>query len=101
MSLLRSTSKALLSAGMNSDCYSAVKRHTENAVIRYKLSALLAALSSERPGAIKPSAIIPFDLGQIEGIPLCFTDAAALPDGDMVFTPSQRIPTTPIMMGSA
>lgn len=62
------------------------KRHTENAIIRFKLSALLAALSSGRTGAIKPSAINPFDLGQIEGIPLCFTDAAALPDGDMVFT---------------
>jgi len=27
-----------------------------------------------------------FDLGQIDGIPLCFTDGAALPDGTMVFT---------------
>ena len=62
------------------------KRHTENAVIRYKLSALLDAWSAGRTGAIKPSAINPFDLGQIEGIPLCFTDAAALPNGDMVFT---------------
>ena len=62
------------------------KRHTENAIIRFKLSALLDALSSERTGAIKPFAIDAFDLGQIEGIPFCFTDAAALPDGDMVFT---------------
>jgi len=62
------------------------KRHTENAIIRFKLSALLDALSSGRTGAIKSFAINAFDLGQIEGIPLCFTDAAALPDGDMVFT---------------
>jgi hypothetical protein len=61
-------------------------RNSENAVIRYRLSALLEAWSVGRTGAIKPSAINPFDLGQIEGIPLCFTDAAALPDGDMVFT---------------
>lgn len=62
------------------------KRHAENAIIRFKLSALLDALSSERAGAIKPSAINLFDLGQINGIPFGFTDAAALPDGSMVFT---------------
>ena len=62
------------------------KRHAENAIIRFQLSVLLDALSSERADAIKPSAINLFDLGQIDGIPFCFTDAAALPDGDMVFT---------------
>ncbi len=62
------------------------KRHVDNAVIRFPLSALLDTLSSENTGAIKPSAIATFDLGQIDGIPLCFTDAAALPDGAMVFT---------------
>ena len=43
-------------------------------------------MSSEQTAAITPLAINTFDLGQIEGIPLCFTDAAALPDGKMVFT---------------
>ena len=43
-------------------------------------------MSSEQPGAIKPLATSTFDLGQIDGIPFCFTDAAALPDGAMVFT---------------
>lgn len=62
------------------------KKHADNAVIRYQFAALLDALTSERAGAIKPTAINPFDLGQIDGIPFCFTDAAALPDGDMVFT---------------
>jgi hypothetical protein len=57
-----------------------------NAVIRFQLSALLDAFSSGRTDAIKLSAIDPFNLGQIDGIPWCFTDAAALPDGDMVFT---------------
>jgi hypothetical protein len=33
-----------------------------------------------------PIEINRFGLGQIDGIPFCFTDAAALPDGDMVFT---------------
>lgn len=62
------------------------KRRSENAIIRFQLSALLDVLSSEQTGAIKPSAINTFDLGQIDGIPFCFTDAAALPDGTMVFT---------------
>jgi hypothetical protein len=47
---------------------------------------LLHALTGQRTGAIKPLAINAFDLGEIEGIPLTFTDAAALPDGDMVFS---------------
>jgi hypothetical protein len=62
------------------------KRHAENAIIRFQLSAFLDALSSKHAGAIKPLATSTFDLGQIDGIPFCFTDAAALPDGAMVFT---------------
>jgi hypothetical protein len=62
------------------------KRHGVNAVIRFALSALLDTLRSERAAAIKPTAVDPIDLGQIDGIPFGFTDAAALPDGDMVFT---------------
>ena len=53
------------------------KRHAENAIIRFQLSAFLDALSSEQTAAIAPLAIRTFDLGQIEGIPFCFTDAAA------------------------
>ena len=62
------------------------KRHAQNAIVRFRLSALLDVLSSGQAGAIRPSAISTFDLGQIDGIPLSFTDAAALPDGTMVFT---------------
>ena len=62
------------------------KRDAENAVIRFPLSALLDALDSGRAVAIKPSAINLFDLGRVDGVPFCFTDAAALPDGAMVFT---------------
>ena len=62
------------------------KRHADNAIIRFPLSSLLDALKNGRADAIKPSAINLVDLGLIEGIPLCFTDAAALPDGDMVFS---------------
>jgi hypothetical protein len=62
------------------------KRQAKNAVIRYRLPVLLDMLSSGRADAIEPAAIVPYDLGHIDGIPFCFTDAAALPDGDMVFT---------------
>jgi hypothetical protein len=51
-----------------------------------QLSTFLDALSSGQTAAIAPLAINTFDLGQVDGIPLCFTDAAALPDGRMVFT---------------
>jgi hypothetical protein len=61
-------------------------RHAENAVIRFQLSAVLGTLSSGRTDPIKPSMIHPVDLGQVNGIPFGFTDAAALADGDMVFT---------------
>jgi len=62
------------------------KRSSENAIIRFQLSTFLDALSSGQTAAIAPLAINTFDLGQVDGIPLCFTDAAALPDGRMVFT---------------
>jgi hypothetical protein len=61
------------------------QRHSKNAIIRFQLSTFLDALSSDQT-AITPLAINTFDLGQIGGIPLCFTDAAALPYGRMVFT---------------
>src|SRR5262245_1648929 len=62
------------------------QRHSKNAIIRFELSEFLDALSSKQTAAITPLFINTFDLGHVEGIPLCFTDAAALPDGTMVFT---------------
>jgi hypothetical protein len=62
------------------------RRHAVNAIIRFPLSALFDMLSGKATSAMKPSAIDTIDLGQIGAIPLCFTDAAALPDGAMVFT---------------
>jgi hypothetical protein len=62
------------------------KRHAANALIRFPLSALLDGLNADRVAAVAPSAIVPIDLGEVEGIPLSFTDASALPDGAMVFT---------------
>jgi len=62
------------------------KRHADNALVRYRLQPVLDALNAESADAIKPSEINGLDLGRIEGIPLCFTDAATLPDGEMVFS---------------
>ena len=61
------------------------KRHADNAIIRYPLARVLASLQRMAPGIIEPSAIIRLDLGLVDGVPLTFTDAAALPNGDMVF----------------
>lgn len=61
------------------------KRHIDNAIIHYPLLPVLEALRSPGTAAIAPSAIRRVDLGMIEGVPLCFTDAAALPNGDVVF----------------
>jgi len=62
------------------------RRHRENAIIRFPLSSFLGALTAEPASTLDALAIDMIDLGEIDGIPLCFTDAAALPNGDMVFT---------------
>jgi uncharacterized protein DUF6929 len=62
------------------------KRQMRNAVIRFGLAAVVDTLNLGRSEAIEPLGIQPFELGQVGGIPLSFTDAAALPDGSVVFT---------------
>ncbi len=62
------------------------KGEAENAIIRFHLSPVLDALLSDCADAIKPFAINYLDLGFIQGVPFSFTDAAILPDGDMVFS---------------
>ncbi len=58
-----------------------------NAVIRLSLPDVLHALDAANSiGAAAPLAIQRFDLGAIDGIPLGFTDGAALPDGALLFT---------------
>lgn len=62
--------------------------HPENALVRLPLSAVLEALSA--PGALSmpglPQEILSVDVGCVDGVPLGFTDAAALPDGRLVFS---------------
>jgi hypothetical protein len=62
------------------------KGDRQNAVIRYSLVAFLDALNSDEVGEIEPIGFSDFDLGEIDGIPLGFTDGAALPDGRLVFS---------------
>ncbi|UXI70194.1 DUF6929 family protein [Tahibacter amnicola] len=63
------------------------KKNSRNACIHFDLSAALSSLTStSAPTRIDPVAIHWFDLGTIGDIPLCFTDAAALPDGGFLFT---------------
>jgi hypothetical protein len=53
-------------------------------VIRFALGAFLAALSGNTR-KIDVLGIDHFELGAIESVPLSFTDAAALPDGRVIF----------------
>ncbi|OJF89761.1 DUF6929 family protein [Pararhizobium antarcticum] len=62
------------------------KRQVDNAIIRYSLPQILVALHSPHAEAVKPFAIQRIDLGIIDDVPLCFTDATALPGGSMVFS---------------
>lgn len=59
--------------------------HSRNALVGVSLAAVLQRPESA-PGAGCPMDIRDVDLGTIDGIPLCFTDGAALPDGSLVFT---------------
>ena len=60
------------------------RRIAQNAIIRFHLSSVLDTLQSGAP--IAPSMLHAFELGEVAGIPLCFTDGAALPGGDIVFS---------------
>ncbi|MET0332987.1 MAG: hypothetical protein ABW190_01845 [Rhizobacter sp.] len=57
---------------------------SRNAVVRYGRAQLLAVIDGRR-GATQAPRITPFDLGQVNGVPLGFTDGAALSNGAWVF----------------
>ena len=62
-------------------------QHRENAVIEYKLSDLYAVLDGKSDTlTIQPQRIDYYDLGEVAGVPLTFTDAYALDDGACLFT---------------
>ena len=62
------------------------KGDSPNLIIRFSLTAFLAALNATANRTIEPLAIQSIDLGGIDGVPFAFTDATALPNGEVVFT---------------
>lgn len=61
--------------------------HPVNALIRLPLQALHDAIDrGDFTCAADALTLFAVDLGAVDGIPLCFTDCAALPDGRIVFT---------------
>jgi hypothetical protein len=63
------------------------KGDARNACVRYSLTDFLRALSTDHGlTALRPHEITYYDLGRSAEVPLCFTDAVGLPNGEMVFT---------------
>jgi hypothetical protein len=63
------------------------RRHTENAWIDLLLPEVMHAIATAN--SVDHATLVgtqSFDLGTIDGIPLAFTDGAALPDGSLMFT---------------
>jgi len=56
-----------------------------NALVHLNAAAAVDAIAHSARIAALPFDIRRYDLGLVDGIPLCFTDAAALPDGRLVF----------------
>jgi hypothetical protein len=71
------------------------KGNRRNAVIRFALADFLDALNAGGPHS-DPVAIEDVALGDIDGVPLSFTDAAALPDGRMIFTAAAEDTDNPV-----
>lgn len=62
------------------------KGHKRNAVVRFPLAPALEALVTENPAALTPLSCRDYDLGDVGGVPLTFTDGAALADGALIFS---------------
>ncbi len=60
--------------------------HPQSALVYLPLDEVLRAMSSTNRAASEPARVHIVDLGTIEGVPLGFTDGAALPDGRIVFS---------------
>lgn len=61
--------------------------NSQNACIRLELAQTLSTITKQQ--SLVPELIISiqaYPLGEVEGVPLCFTDAASLPDGSWVFS---------------
>jgi hypothetical protein len=61
------------------------KAAADNAIIHYPMSQFLFALEGAGSDIVKPSAIQRISIDSVEGVPFSFTDAAVLPNGDIIF----------------
>lgn len=57
-----------------------------NAMLRYRLADVRRLVEEGAHASLTPEAVVDIDLGGVDGVPLCFTDAAAMPDGRWAFT---------------
>jgi hypothetical protein len=64
------------------------KKNKLNASIRIDLDDFYCLLSNPKKNYQPKIKIKPYDLGEVDDVPFCFTDATALPNGDIVFTAS-------------
>ncbi|MSR15129.1 MAG: hypothetical protein EXR86_11320 [Gammaproteobacteria bacterium] len=63
------------------------KGASDNACVSYDLRDVLESLADRKQiEGLRPRNIRYYELGEIEGVPLCFTDAASLWSGEIVFT---------------
>jgi hypothetical protein len=63
------------------------KGDSPNALLQWELKPMLRGLLRERclPD-VDPVTVREFDLGDVQGVPLCFTDASPLPQGGWLFS---------------
>ena len=57
-----------------------------NAAARWPLQTLRRALAEGQIEDVSPASITPYELGQLDGVDLGFTDGAALPGGGWIFS---------------
>lgn len=64
------------------------KKNKLNATLRIPLKHFYQSVFGEakKPKHKLELTVTPYELGEIEGVPLCFTDATTLPDGSIIFT---------------
>ncbi len=72
-----------------------------NALIECDLAAFIDDLAADVAPRIhgKPTIIV-INLGEVEGVPLCFSDGAALPNGDLIFSAVAENTDNPIDDGA-
>lgn len=61
------------------------RQQPDNAIIRFPSKQTMDALQGRGPARVEPIAIDRPKLPSVQGVPLCFTDAAVLPGGETVF----------------